>query len=61
MPLIIYNRWNECVLAKFGYSRDHRPDKLQIVVVFVVDQKGVLVAHRVWPGNQSDQKESGTS
>jgi hypothetical protein len=56
-----YFEGNECVLAKFGYSRDHRPDKLQIVVVFVVDQKGVLVTHRVWPGNQSDQKESGTS
>ena len=51
-----YFEGNECVLAKFGYSRDHRPDKLQIVVVFVVDQKGVLVTHRVWPGNQSDAK-----
>ena len=51
-----YFEGNECVLAKFGYSRDHRPDKLQIVVVFVVDQEGVLVTHRVWPGNQSDAK-----
>jgi len=51
-----YFEGNECVLAKFGYSRDHRPDKLQIVVVFVVDQKGVLVTHRVWPGNQTDSK-----
>ena len=51
-----YFEGNECILAKFGYSRDHRPDKFQIVVVFVVDQKGVLVTHRVWPGNQSDAK-----
>jgi len=38
-----YFEGDECVLAKFGYSRDQ-------------DQKGVLVTHRVWPGNQSDAK-----
>jgi transposase len=51
-----YFEGNGCILAKFGYSRDNRPDKLQIVIAFVVDQKGVFVTHRVWPGNQTDAK-----
>jgi len=51
-----YFEGNKCILASFGYSRDHRPDRPQIVIAFIVDQKGVLVTHRVWPGNQSDAK-----
>lgn len=51
-----YFEGEECVLAEYGHSRDHRPDRPQIVVAFVVDQKGVLVTHRVWPGNRSDAK-----
>jgi transposase len=51
-----YFEGKECILAMFGYSRDHRSDRPQIVIAFVVDQKGVLVTHRVWPGNQTDAK-----
>lgn len=51
-----YFEGKECIFAMFGYSRDHRSDCLQIVIAFVVDQKGVLVTHRVWPGNQTDVK-----
>ncbi|MFH0904396.1 MAG: IS1634 family transposase [Methanobacteriota archaeon] len=54
-----YFEGEECILAKFGHSRDHpiHPSKkLQIVLAFVVDQKGVLVTHRVWPGNRTDAK-----
>ncbi|MDP2845796.1 MAG: IS1634 family transposase [Candidatus Methanoperedens sp.] len=54
-----YFEGEECILAKFGHSRDHPihpSNKLQIVVAFVVDQKGVLVTHRVWPGNRTDVK-----
>ncbi|MEM3087096.1 MAG: IS1634 family transposase [Halobacteria archaeon] len=51
-----YFEGEECVLAEYGHSRDHRPDRPQVVVAFVVDQKGVLVTHRVWPGNRSDAK-----
>lgn len=51
-----YFEGEKCVLAKFGHSRDHRPDRLQIVVAFVVDQKGVMVTHQVWPGNRTDVK-----
>jgi len=49
-----YFEGEECILAEFGYSRDHRKDRPQIIVAFVVDQKGVLVTHNVWPGNRND-------
>ncbi|MDP2767799.1 MAG: IS1634 family transposase, partial [Candidatus Methanoperedens sp.] len=51
-----YFEGHECVLAEFGYSRGHSSDKRQIVIAFVVDQKGILVTHRVWPGNRTDVK-----
>jgi transposase len=51
-----YFEGEECVLAEFGHPRGHSKNKLQIVVAFVVDQKGVLVTHKVWPGNRTDAK-----
>ncbi|MDP2767977.1 MAG: IS1634 family transposase, partial [Candidatus Methanoperedens sp.] len=51
-----YFEGEECILAKFGHPRGHSKDKLQIVIGFVVDQKGILVTHRVWPGNRTDAK-----
>ena len=43
-----------CNLAEFGHSRDHRPDKLQIVIAVVVTDEGVPIAHDVFPGNTAD-------
>jgi transposase len=51
-----YFEGDECILAKFGHPRGHSKDKLQIVIGFVVDQKGILVTHQVWPGNRTDVK-----
>lgn len=51
-----YFEGEECVLAEYGHPRGHTKDKLQIVVAFVVDQKGVLVTHKVWHGNRTDVK-----
>ena len=51
-----YFEGHECVLAEFGYPRGHSADKRQIMIAFVVDQKGILVTHRVWPGNRTDLK-----
>jgi transposase len=51
-----YFEGQECVLAEYGHPRGHSSDKLQIVIAFVVDQKGVLVTHKVWPGNRTDVK-----
>ena len=41
-------------LAMYGYSRDHRPDRRQLVLG-VVMADGVPVAHRVWAGNTADK------
>ncbi len=51
-----YFEGNDCVLAEFGHPRGHSSNKRQIVIAFVVDQKGILVTHRVWPGNRTDVK-----
>ncbi len=51
-----YFEGQECVLAEYGHPGGHSSDKLQIVIAFVVDQKGVLVTHKVWPGNRTDVK-----
>lgn len=41
-------------LAEYGYSRDHRPDRKQLVLG-VVMAGGVPIAHRVWTGNTADK------
>ena len=39
---------------RFGYSRDHRPDCVQVVVALVVTPEGFPVAYEVMPGNTAD-------
>ncbi len=51
-----YFEGHECVLAEYGHPGGHSSDKLQIVIAFVVDQKGVLVTHKVWHGNRTNVK-----
>ncbi|KXA94454.1 hypothetical protein AKJ65_04370 [candidate division MSBL1 archaeon SCGC-AAA259E19] len=41
-------------LADYGYSRDNRPDKEQ-VVLGVVMADGIPIAHEVWAGNTVDK------
>ncbi|KXA97447.1 hypothetical protein AKJ39_03285, partial [candidate division MSBL1 archaeon SCGC-AAA259J03] len=41
-------------LAEFGYSRDGRPDRVQIVLGIVMAD-GVPIAHRAWPGDTADK------
>ncbi|MDH3682652.1 MAG: IS1634 family transposase [Acidimicrobiia bacterium] len=38
----------------FGYSRDKRGDRPQIVIGLLCTGDGLPIAHRVWPGNTSD-------
>ncbi|MGH8525490.1 MAG: IS1634 family transposase, partial [Gammaproteobacteria bacterium] len=40
----------------YGHSKDHRPDRLQMVVGVVMDQQGNPVCSELWPGNASDVK-----
>lgn len=43
-----------CPLAKRGYSRDHRPDRLQIVYGLLCAPDGTPIAIEVFDGNTSD-------
>ena len=38
----------------FGYSRDHRPDRPQIVIGLLCTSDGLPIAHRVFAGNTND-------
>jgi len=40
--------------AKRGYSRDHRPDCLQVIIALVITSEGFPLAYEVLDGNTSD-------
>jgi transposase len=40
--------------AKRGYSRDHRPDCLQVCIALIVTTDGMPVGYEVFDGNRSD-------
>jgi len=42
-------------LAKHGKSRDHRPDKRQIVIGLLVTDEGIPIAHKVFEGDKADK------
>jgi transposase len=41
-------------LAEYGYSRDHRGDRAQVVIGLAVTQEGLPITHRVFPGSTVD-------
>jgi NAD(P)-dependent dehydrogenase (short-subunit alcohol dehydrogenase family) len=45
---------SHCPLAAHGYSRDHRPDRAQIVFGLVTDERGCPVAVEAFAGNTAD-------
>lgn len=49
-----YFEGNTCPLAKFGYSRDHRPDRLQVSYGLLCNGEGIPVAIEVVEGNTGD-------
>jgi transposase len=42
-------------LRRYGYSRDKRPDCLQVVIALIVTPEGFPLAYEVMPGNTSDK------
>ncbi len=42
--------------AKRGYSRDHRPDCVQVCIGLVVTREGLPVGYEVFEGNRHDSK-----
>lgn len=55
-----YLEGRKCSLARHGYSRDHRPDKMQIEFGLVTDREGRPVSVEVFEGNTSDPMTLGT-
>lgn len=49
-----YFEGHHCPIAKRGYSRDHRPDLLQIELALLVNGESLPIAHAVWEGNVKD-------
>lgn len=43
-------------LGQFGHSRDHRPDRRQMVVGALLDADGHPICCELWPGNTTDVK-----
>ena len=48
-----------CEIAAFGYSRDKRPDKQQIVIGVVTSFEGYPIKHFVFEGNTRDETTVG--
>jgi len=42
-------------IAKHGKSRDHRPDKHQIVIGLLAGDEGIPIAHKVFEGDRADK------
>ena len=49
-----YFEGSRCVIAKMGYSRDHRPDREQIVIALMITPEGYPFYWRVLEGNTQD-------
>jgi len=49
-----YLEGRKCPLAQHGYSRDHRPDRSQIVYGLLCTREGLPVAVEVFDGNAAD-------
>lgn len=54
-----YMEGKKCKLGKYGYNRDKKRGKLQIVWGMLCNKEGCPVAVEVWAGNTSDTKTLG--
>lgn len=43
-------------IADFGYSKDHRGDRKQVVIGLLMTRQGIPIGHQVFPGNLHDSK-----
>jgi transposase len=42
-------------IRRYGYSRDHRQDRRQVVIGMVIAEDGIPLCHHVFPGNTVDK------
>src|SRR5436305_6240011 len=55
LPTRRIRRFRKGDKRRFGYSRDHRPDCVQILIALVVTPEGLPLAYEVLPGNTADK------
>ena len=41
-------------IADYGYSKDHRGDRKQVVIGLLMTRQGIPIGHQVFPGNMHD-------
>ena len=41
-------------LLDYGHSKDHRPDRLQVMIGILMSRDGIPIAHHIFPGNTPD-------
>ena len=41
-------------LGERGFSKDHRPDLMQMILALVIDAAGLPICTEMWPGNTAD-------
>jgi hypothetical protein len=51
-----YFEGDECILAEYGYSRDHRPDRSQIVIALLLTRKESLLPTKSGRGTEQMQR-----
>ncbi|QJA05887.1 IS1634 family transposase [Thermosulfurimonas marina] len=40
--------------CEYGFSKDHRPDRVQVILGFLMTREGIPIAHEVFPGATAD-------
>lgn len=50
-----YFEGHKCIIAKYGYSRDKRKDKEQIIIGLVTTFDGFPIKCNIYPGNRPDK------
>jgi len=53
---IYFERKGGETVGQYGNSKDHRPDRKQMVVGVVLDDEGRPICCELWPGNTTDVK-----
>ena len=42
--------------CEYGFSKDHRPDRVQVILGLLMTREGIPIAHEVFPGATADVK-----
>ncbi|MBW1735842.1 MAG: IS1634 family transposase [Deltaproteobacteria bacterium] len=50
-----YFEGSRCELSDYGYSRDRRPDREQVLIGVALDERGMPLYHQVWEGGKVDR------